>query len=225
MRFAGFDLDHTLLEGDSDVLWMRRLAARQRAGELGQGRPPIDLDQLDRFLEDHAAGTLDHDAYYRFTLAPYVGTRFADHADELARFYAEELAPRLRPAVVARLEAERAGGALCVLVTATNELVARPVATALGFDGFVATQIQRERGCLTGAVLGTPSLHEGKTTRVEAWLARRGASLATLADSAFYGDSINDSFVMGHVRRPVAVGPGPRLEAIARERGWEILRP
>lgn len=217
MRFAGFDLDHTLIEGDSDVLWMRRLAAT--------GRANIDLALIERFLADHAAGTLDAAAYYRVTLAPYVGARFVDFAPELDAYLLDTLTPLLRPRVVARLHAERAAGAVTVLVTATNELVARPIARALGFDGFIATHIGRERGRLTGAVAGTASLGAGKTARVEAWLAWRGTSLAELTDSAFFGDSVNDRFIMERVQRPVAVGPDPKLAAHAREHGWEILEP
>jgi len=217
MRFAGFDLDHTLLEGDSDTLWMQHLAATSH--------PSIDLAEIDRFLADHAAGTLDAAAYYRTTLAPYVDTDFEDHADALERFHIDTLHPRLRPDVVARVAAERDAGALVVLVTATNELVARPLAWALGMDGCIATRIGRERGRLTGAVAGEASLGAGKTARVEAWLARRGTSLDALEDSAFYGDSINDGHIMQRVRRPVAVGPEARLAALAAERGWEVLTP
>ena len=233
MRIACFDLDHTLIEGDSDALWMRHLAAAARDPDKHDPRAllthidasMIDVAVIDKFLRDHSAGTLDVGEYFRVTLAPYAGTRMADLLPALCAFYRGTLKPLLRPRVLARLRAEQASGALTLLVTATNEVVVRPLFDALGFDALIATNIARERGRLVARVDGQASLGQGKALRIAEWLRWRGTSFEDLEDSAFYGDSINDSFPMQHVRRPVAVGPDAKLATLARDRGWEILDP
>jgi len=213
MKVALFDLDHTLIEGDSDVLWMQRVAK--------QGR--VDAAPLAGFFRDYDAGTLDIAAYYAYTLAVFRGGRLADFAAELEAFLHEELVPILRPTVVARLEEERTAGAVCALVTATGEVASRGIAQLLGFDAHIATRHGRHAGRFDGSVCGTPAFRAGKTERVEAWLRGRGTKLDDLLDSSYFGDSRNDRFLMERVRRPVAVGPDETLRALASERGWEIL--
>lgn len=220
MRVALFDLDHTLIEGDSDVLWMRR------AARLGLG----DASQMAAFMADYEAGTLDIDAYYAYTLGVFRGKTLADLERDLEVFLREELLPILRPEPLERLRAEQAAGAICALVTATSEVVTRGIAQELGFDALLATRLMRARtggelpaGTFSGDVLGAPCFREGKTTRVEEWLAWRGTALAELEDSSFYGDSRNDRFIMEQVRRPVAVGPDDRLRTLSEERGWEVI--
>lgn len=213
MKVALFDLDHTLIEGDSDVLWMRRIAAQGRA----------DAAPLEGFFRDYAAGTLDIGAYYAYTMAVFAGCRLLDFGAELDAHFEETVKPLLRPAVLERLADERATGAVLALVTATGEVVARRVAEFLGFDALIATRHARQTGRFDGHMAGLPIFREGKIDGVEAWLRGRGASLATLADSSFYSDSRNDRFLMERVRRPVAVGPDEELRALSMERGWEIL--
>lgn len=213
MRVAFFDLDHTLVEGDCDVLWMQHLASSGRG----------DLEPMRRFMAAYEAGTLEIEAYYAYSLAVFRGHTAADFEAELEAFYRAEVEPRLRPWVLERLAAEREAGALCVLVTATGELVARPVVRALGLDALLATRLEHRAGHLTGSILGQACFREGKLTQIESWLRGRGTSLDALDDSAYYGDSRNDRFVMQRVQRPVAVGPDSHLRALAEERGWELL--
>jgi len=220
MRVALFDLDHTLIEGDSDVLWMRR------AAELGHA----DGSQMAAFMADYDAGTLDVAAYYAYTFGVFRGKTAADFESDLEVFLKDVLLSILRSEPLARLRAEQAAGAICALVTATGEVVTRGIARELGFDALLATRLGRAdgtgalpAGVFDGSVLGTPCFREGKTARVEEWLAGRGASLAELEDSSFYGDSRNDRFIMEQVRRPVAVGPDDKLRALSDERGWEVI--
>jgi HAD superfamily hydrolase (TIGR01490 family) len=213
VKVALFDLDHTLIEGDSDVLWMQRAAAR------GLG----DMGPMESFFADYEAGTLDIEAYYAYTFGVFAGKTMADFEDELGSFLAEDLLPILRPAPLARLRAEQEAGAITALVTATGELVARGIAQALGFDALLATRLGRTAGRLDGSILGSPCFRRGKIEHVEAWLARRGTRLDELEDSSFYGDSRNDLFIMEQVRRPVAVGPDSTLRALSEERSWDVI--
>jgi HAD superfamily phosphoserine phosphatase-like hydrolase len=112
-----------------------------------------------------------------------------------------------------------------VIVTATNEFVTRPIATALGVDDLIAVELEREPGpggWFTGAIKGVPSFREGKVTRVQQWLQERGLALSQI-QSTFYSDSINDLALLEMVNNPVAANPDDRLRAIATERQWRIL--
>lgn len=213
MKVAAWDLDETLLEGDSDLLFIPFAGARGL----------VDPSRIDAFYADYHAGRLDVDAFYAYTLSPFAGRTRDALEPLLAEFHGDVVLPRLRPAMVARLERQAAEGWVRVLVTATNQVLAEPVARHLGLDGCIATQLARRGGRYTGAVLGEPSFRAGKTARLEAWLGRRGASLAGLADSTYHGDTTSDLHLLERVRRPVAVTPAPDLRAIAEARGWELV--
>jgi len=111
------------------------------------------------------------------------------------------------------------------IVTATNEFVTRPIASAFGVEHLLAVELERDdNGCVTGRTRGVPTFREGKVTRVEAWLAAQGQNWSTFDDVLFYSDSTNDLPLLERVKTPVATNPTPALDAIARERGWRILR-
>ncbi len=215
MKVAAWDLDETLLEGDSDLLFVRF------CGERGL----MDASRIEGFYADYHAGRLDLAAFYDYTFEPFAGRTHAELAPLLAEFHASCVLPRLRPAMVERLAIQAAEGWLRVLVTATNQLLAEPVARHLALDGCIATEVERVDGLFTGRVQGEPSYRDGKRARLETWLARRGTSLGELADSAYHGDSMSDLPLLDGVRRPVAVTPSDELRAIAESRRWEIVEP
>lgn len=215
---ALFDLDHTLLPIDSDYEWARFLAGLGVIDAAEHGR------QNDEFLRQYQAGTLDIGAFLAFQLAPLAAHPRATLDLWHARYMAEVVRPSIRPSARQLVEKHLANGDLCALVTATNEFVTAPIAAEFGIPHLVATTIESTDGRFTGRPRGTPSFREGKIVRTRQWLTERGESLEGFEQSWFYSDSINDLPLLSEVSHPVATNPDAKLETIARERGWPVLR-
>jgi len=213
---ALFDLDNTLLAGDSDYEWAQYLIDRgvlDRATHEGWNR---------RFYEQYKAGTLDIHEFLQFQLEPlarHPRTQLDGWRDE---FMAQRIEPLILPAAAALVQLHRDAGHLCVIVTATNAYVTTPIARAFGVEHLIATELEQKDGQFTGRPSGTPSFRQGKVLRLEQWLASRGG-WAGVADSWFYSDSANDLPLLERVGHPVAVDPDERLRRVAIERGWPIL--
>ena len=214
MTLAIFDLDNTLLGGDSDHAW----------GEFMVREGMVDAEQFrranDGFYEQYLAGTLDPMAHLEFVLEPL--TRFdLDELERLhQRFMADLIEPMLLPRAADLLEEHRRAGDTLLIITATNAFVAAPIARRLGVDLVLATEPELLADRYTGRVVGQPCFREGKITRLKQWLEETGESLE---GACFYSDSHNDLPLLEHVSRPVAVDPDPELERVARERGWPII--
>jgi HAD superfamily hydrolase (TIGR01490 family) len=217
MRLALFDLDNTLLAGDSDYEWGQFLVDRgvlDRASYEAQNRA---------YFDQYVAGTLDIHEYLGFALQP-----LARHPPgDLARWHADFMASRIRPMIgePARSLVRRhlARGDLCAVITATNSFVTAPIAREFGVAHLIATEPETRDGRFTGRVAGTPCFREGKVRRLDEWLAAQGQRLADFEESAFYSDSHNDLPLLERVTRPVAVNPDEELLKRARERRWEVI--
>jgi len=218
MRLALFDLDGTLLPGDSDHAFGEFLVANGVADGARFRR------RNDAFYADYQAGRLDIAAYIDFITADWRG-RPAAEIDALAAAYLERIIrPMLRARALALVEQHRAAGDLLAIVTATNDFITRPIAALFGVEALIATELERDvRGRVTGAIRGVPAFREGKVARVDAWLASQRLALADFERSIFYSDSTNDLPLLDRVSHPVATNPGPALERVARERGWPVL--
>jgi HAD superfamily hydrolase (TIGR01490 family) len=217
MRLVLFDLDNTLLAGDSDYEWGQFLVDRgvlDRQTYEAQNRA---------YYEQYAAGTLDIHEYLGFALRPLA----AHEPEDLARWHDEFMRLRIRPMMLpAARELVRGhldAGDLCAVITATNSFVTGPIARELGVTHLLATDPEAREGRFTGRVAGTPCFREGKIVRLEQWLAARGRRLPDFAESVFYSDSHNDLPLLERVTRPVAVDPDERLAAEAQRRGWPVL--
>jgi HAD superfamily hydrolase (TIGR01490 family) len=212
-----FDLDNTLLAGDSDYEWGQFLIAR---GVLS--REAYEAQNA-RFFEQYKAGTLDIHEYLGFALGPLA----AHSAEELARWHADFMRSSILPMITPRareLVARHVGaGDLCAVVTATNSFVTAPIAREFGVPHLIATEPEVARGRFTGRVAGTPCFREGKIRRVEQWLAALGHGLGDFDDSRFYSDSHNDLPLLQRVRHPVAVDPDAALAAEAARRDWPCI--
>ncbi|QKT04416.1 HAD-IB family hydrolase [Ectothiorhodospiraceae bacterium 2226] len=214
MALAIFDLDNTLLAGDSDYLWGRFLVARG----LVDGEHYERENQ--RFYDAYKAGTLDIHEFLRFSLAPLAAHDPAALHGWHAEFMAEHIRPIIAPGTRALLQRHREAGDELLIITATNRFVTEPIARELGITHLLATDPECREGRYTGAVSGTPCFREGKVQRLQAWLAQHGRAL----DGAwFYSDSHNDLPLLEAVAHPVAVDPDPVLAREARERGWPII--
>lgn len=214
MALAIFDLDNTLLNGDSDYLWGRYLAERGLVDSEHHAR------ENERFYRDYQDGTLDIAAFMRFSLRP-----LRDHPRPLMErlredFMRERIEPIMLPAARALIEQHRAAGDTLLIITATNAFVTAPIAERFGIEHLIATLPAEHEGRFTGEHAGIPSFREGKVARLEHWLSEHEADLA---GSAFYSDSHNDLPLLERVERAVAVDPDARLRAVAAERGWPII--
>lgn len=217
-KIALFDLDHTLLPVDSDYTW----------GRFTAGLGWVDRADFDRrnekFFRDYRAGTLDIDAYVAFATAAFLAQGQAAAEAAHARYVQEIISPEIRPQAVELVQGHRKQGATTIVITATNEFVASPVARLFGPDLVMAVELQRDAatGWFKGLVQGVPSFREGKVRRIESWLSAQGLDWADV-DSSFYSDSINDLPLLERVNNPVATNPDEPLRAIAQNRGWRIL--
>jgi HAD superfamily hydrolase (TIGR01490 family) len=215
MNLALFDLDNTLLSGDSDFEWAQFLIER---GVLDR---EIYEARNDAFYEQYKNGTLDIHEFLDFQLKPLSRHPRRVLDDWHRQFMREKILPMVRKG--ARELIERHRDELYAIVTATNSFVTAPIAREFGVDNLIATEPAHAGGEFTGEVAGTPCFREGKVKRVEEWLAGRGQSLKSFPQSWFYSDSLNDLPLLSRVTNPVAVDPDATLRAHAGKHGWQIV--
>jgi HAD superfamily hydrolase (TIGR01490 family) len=215
---ALFDLDHTVLDGDSDVLWCDFLMDR---GVLDRAAfEPRNL----AMARDYQAGTVSPQDFCEFYVGTLAGRTRAQWQPLREGFLAEAVRPRLVAQGLACIEAHRRAGHTLVLTTATNRFITELTAQTLGIEHVIATECELgANGRFTGRVAGTLNMREGKVTRLHAWLAERGQCLDD-RHSVFYSDSMNDLPLLSAVREAVVVDADARLQAEAVLRGWTVAR-
>jgi HAD superfamily hydrolase (TIGR01490 family) len=219
LRLCLFDLDHTLLPIDSDHAWGEFVVT------LGWAEAAAQRAENDRFYAAYQDGSLDIHAYVEFATRAWRARPPGEQQVAQARFMREVIEPALQPAARALVERHREAGDLLAIVTATNEFVTRPIATAFGVDALIAVELERDAdGRATGRIRGEPSFREGKTARVAQWLAAQGRRVQDFERVSVYSDSMNDLPLLELATHPVATNPSPALEALARERGWPLLK-
>jgi HAD superfamily hydrolase (TIGR01490 family) len=216
---AVFDLDNTLLTGDSEVLWGEFLTAR---GVLGADFAERNLAMERRYNAGEAAPG-EFCAFYAATLT---GKTPADWQPLRRAFMREVITPRLPAAAFELIRQYRIRGDVLVLSTATSRFLVEEAAQALGFEHLLATELAVDaQGRFTGQTQDVLNMREGKVTRLKSWLDAHGwAAAPTLAKASFHSDSINDLPLLLAVGQPVVVDPDKRLEAEASTRGWPVLR-
>jgi HAD superfamily hydrolase (TIGR01490 family) len=212
-----FDLDHTLLDGDSDVLWCDFLMQR---GELDRAAFEPRNQRMER---DYKAGTVSPQAFCEFYVSTLAG-RSREQWEPLRREFLDSvITPRIGRSAHDLVEQHRSAGELVVLTTATNRYITELTAAHLGLPHLIATECETGAdGRFTGRIEGTLNMREGKVTRLHQWLAAQRID-PQACEATFYSDSINDLPLLLAVRKPVAVNPDMRLAAEAAERGWPVL--
>ena len=218
MKLALFDLDHTLIPADSDYEWGVYTTS------LGWNDAADFAARNDGYYQQYKAGTLDIHDYVRFATRAIRQQGAIKSEAAHADFMRAVVQKAIQPQALQLVQAHQVAGDAVVIVTATNEFVTRPIATAFGVPELIAINLARDpvTGWFTGEIDGTPSFREGKVARVQEWLASRQLGWADV-ESTFYSDSINDLPLLEHVTHPVATNPDERLRAIALDRGWRIL--
>ncbi len=212
-----FDLDNTLLAGDSDYEWGQFLIKR--------GIVDRDLYEAknEHFYQQYKAGTLDIHEFLDFQLRPLALHSRAQLEAWHADFMRDKIMPMMTMAARNLVTQALAEADLVAIITATNSFVTAPIAQAFGIPHLIATEPEQINGEFTGKVAGTPSFREGKVTRLNDWLASHDKQLKDFNESWFYSDSLNDLPLLELVSHPVAVDADPTLKAHANKLGWPSI--
>jgi HAD superfamily hydrolase (TIGR01490 family) len=215
MRLSLFDLDNTLLAGDSDFEWAQFLI------EKGVLDREVYEACNQQFYEQYKAGTLDIHEFLDFQLKP-----LSRHPRKvLDEWHREYMRTHIMPIITQKsrdLVASHRDDARAI-VTATNSFVTAPIAREFGIEHLVATEPEQHHGEFTGRVAGQPCFREGKVARVHEWLAEHGLHWRSFEETWFYSDSLNDLPLLAQVTHPVAVDPDETLKEAALEKGWMII--
>ena len=217
MNLALFDLDNTLIAGDSDFEWAQFLIEQKALDrELHETR---NLE----FYEQYKAGTLDIHEFLDFQLKPLARHSRSQLDVWHSQFMCKKIMPIIAPGAKELIEKHMLDGDLCIIITATNSFVTAPIAHALGISNLIATEPEEKNGEFTGQVKGTPCFREGKIERLEHWLDANNLTWLSFLQSWFYSDSLNDLPLLSKVTHPVAVDPDATLKAHAEEHDWPVI--
>ncbi|MGA8882108.1 MAG: HAD family hydrolase [Acinetobacter sp.] len=211
MKLALFDLDHTLLNTDSDHSWGEFLVNE------GLVDPVRHRAMNDKFYEDYKAGQLDPIAYNEFVFEFLTQHENAYLTALHQRFMQKVIRPQMRPEGFKAIQRHQRAGHALVGITATSDFITAPIFHEFGITEIIATNAEVADGKYTGKVINMPCYQKGKLARLDQWLQGRA-----VAESWAYSDSINDRFLLEHADHAVAVNPDERLEALAKQQGWEI---
>ncbi len=214
MNLALFDLDNTILAGDSDYNWSRFLI------QEGYLDGAIHAEKNEKFYADYKAGTLDIYAFVEFQFKPLARNPRTVLNQLLKKYVEEVIKPMITEKARALVKRHQDEGDLIIVITATNSFITKPIAELFGIENLIGTDPEEKEGEFTGKVSGLPSFKEGKVTRLEAWLKGKNLSLASFENSYFYSDSHNDLPLMQKVTHPVAVDSDDVLSEYAKSKGW-----
>lgn len=215
-KLALFDLDNTLLRGDSDHAWGEFLISKNLVAEEAHRK------QNDFFYDQYKQGALDIHGYVAFTLQPVLELEGEQRAKLHAEFVEHSVRPIILEKGLALVQQHLAAGDFCVMITATNEFITTPIAELFNVDLLISTELELVDGRYTGAIKGTPCYQEGKVSKLNTWISEQSEDYK-LSDAVFYSDSINDLPLLQEVATPIAVDPDDRLRAEAVSGRWQIL--
>ena len=214
MTLAIFDLDHTLINGDSDYLWGEYMVEKGIVDEQAYRQRNAD------FYQDYQRGCLDNDQYLAFALEPLTQHEIKALHEWRSDYVETWIRPLVAPGAPGLLDEHRDRGDQLIIISATHLFVSEPIANLIGVTTVLATEPEIVDNRYTGRFLGTPTYQEGKVTALKEWLADTDHDLV---GSYFYCDSLNDLALLEAVDNPVTVNPDEALKAIATERGWEMI--
>ena len=214
MDLAIFDLDNTLLAGDSDYLWGQFL------GENGYVDAEAHQNEHDRYYQDYLEGNLDINVFLEFQFRPLAENDMKTILSWREHFLDEKIRPVMLPKAIDLIEDHRNMGHKLMIITATNSFITIPIAELFNIDDLIASEPEMNNSEFTGKLSGTPSYAEGKVTRYEQWLQENNFEVST---SWFYSDSHNDIPLLNMVTHPIAVDPDDALKAEAEKRDWPIM--
>jgi len=209
-----FDLDNTILNGDSDYAMINYLVHTQALDERAGKQNQI-------FIEDYQRGELDFDAYTTFALSAYVGMTRSEINEFMLPFVAKVIEPMINTLALKIIHDHGDSGDTILLASATNELIVQPIAQRLDIHNVIGTQVKFINGKCTGEYIPPSALGAGKKLLVQQWMQKN--NFDDFSGVTFYSDSINDLPLLEAVDFPKAINPDAMLEKISLERGWEII--
>ena len=214
-NLAIFDLDNTILNGDSDYSWINFLI----------GKRLVNKDEYERknkyFYNQYYQGKLNYDEWAEFALTTIKGKKPEEIEDILSKFLNEIIEPMINIYALKLLHDHTHNNDIMLLASATNSVIVEPIAKRLGFKNIVSTEVEIIDEIYTGKVLGIPALSEGKLIKVKEWMLQN--RIESFDNTSFYSDSINDLPLLAAVSKPVAVNPDDMLREECRKRSWEII--
>ena len=214
-NLAIFDLDNTILNGDSDYSWINFLIEKRL----------VDKDEYERknkyFYNQYYQGKLNYDEWAEFALTTIKGKKPEEIEDILSKFLNEIIEPMINIYALKLLHDHTHNNDIMLLASATNSVIVEPIAKRLGFKNIVSTEVEIIDEIYTGKVLGIPALSEGKLIKVKEWMLQN--RIESFNNTSFYSDSINDLPLLAAVSKPVAVNPDDMLRKECRKRSWEII--
>jgi len=216
MKLAIFDLDNTLLNGDSDVAWGEYLI------ELGVRDEQVYRQTNLKFYQDYLDGCLDIRAFQRFQLKVLTEYPLETLLQWRADFITKKIVPLMLPKAQALIAEHRQNNAQLLIITATNRFITQPIAEKLGISELIATEPEMRNNSYTGDIVGEPSYAQGKVVRLEQWLTERNWVFEEI-ETWFYSDSHNDLPLLRKVTHPIAVDADEKLRAEATQRHWSIM--
>ena len=215
-RLALFDLDNTLLAGDSDHAWGEFLISKNLVDESKHRA------ENDKYHQQYQDGKLDIDAYVKFTLSPILEFSISERKQLHEDFMREAVVPMISEAAQALVKSHKTAGDCCVIITATNEYITAPIARTFQVDQLLATDLEVVNGQYTGNISGIPCFQTGKVEKLNQWLRLRNDCLR-IDESVFYSDSVNDLPLLNQVATPIVVDPDAGLREAANNKGWDII--
>jgi len=216
LKLTLFDLDHTLLSGDSDVLWCDFLMDQGVLDRAQFAARNADMETR------YKAGTVGLDEFANFYVGTLAGRSAAQWEPLRQAFLANVIVPRIGRDAIALVNRHLDAGDQVVMTTATNRFITELTAIYFDIEHLIATEPEVAGGIFTGRTQGQLNMREGKVLRLHAWLAARGNALDVF-DTTAYSDSINDLPLLQAVMHPVAVGPDAQLAVVAQQQGWPVL--
>ena len=209
-----FDLDNTILNGDSDYSMINYLVHTKALNESAEKQNQI-------FIEDYQRGELDFDAYTSFALSAYIGMTRSEINEYMLPFVAKVIEPMINTFALKIIHDHGDSGDTILLASATNELIVEPIAQRLDIQNVIGTKVKFNDGKCSGEYIPPSALGSGKLQLVEEWMSKN--NFDDFKGATFYSDSINDLPLLEAVDFPKAVNPDAMLEKISIERGWEII--
>ena len=210
-----FDLDNTILNGDSDYSWINFLINENY----------VDKHEYEKrnqyFYDQYYEGNLDYDEWAEFALSTMKGKTPFDLEKLLSKFLSTVIEPMINIYALRLLHNHHHDNDIMLLASATNSVLVEPIARRLGFENIVATEVEIIDGVYTGKVYGRPALGQGKLTKVEEWAAQN--NIKDFKDAIFYSDSINDLPLLSEVGVPIAVNPDDQLRNLSIKNNWEVI--
>ena len=214
-NLAIFDLDNTILNGDSDYSWINFLIDIEY----------VDKDEYERknqyFYDKYYEGALDYDEWAEFALSTIKGKKPSDLKDLITKFMSSVIEPMINVYALRLLHNHHHNNDVMLLASATNSVIVNPIAMRLGFENIVATDVEIVDGVYSGKMKGIAALGEGKLHKVREWMLDNNFN--NFNNVTFYSDSINDFPLLAEVGKPIAVNPDNKLREECERRAWKII--